>query len=132
MLINISALLVDLIKYSIAALFSVFVLGAYLLALFKHRLLDSRVEQLRRLGWLIVGVAFLLIGLALLMLIFLQIDQGEAARISRDGSRVSVNFSVAPIMFVFIVGLEMFFSGLFAFIGVGYLKLFRAMGRQAK
>ncbi|RAO75027.1 hypothetical protein [Dyella jiangningensis] len=128
MLIHDSELLIKTVKYSIIDLFAVFVLGAYLLALFKDRLPYGRVEQLRRLGWLLVGIAFLLIGLGMLMLTFHQLDEGVATRISRDGSRVSASFSSEPMMFVFIVAFEIFFSGFFAFIGFGYLKLFRSMG----
>ncbi|WP_430389994.1 hypothetical protein [Dyella sp. 20L07] len=128
MLINDSKLLIETIKYSIVALFAVFVLGAYLLALFKDRLPARRVEQLRRSGWLMLGIAFLLIGLGMLMLIFHQFDEGMATRISRDGSRISASFSSEPIVFVFTVAFETFFSGFFAFIGIGYLKLFRSMG----
>ncbi|WP_430388059.1 hypothetical protein [Dyella sp. 20L07] len=128
MLIDDSKLLIETVKYSIVSLFAAFVLGAYLLALFKDRLPHRRVEQLTRLGWLMVGIAFLLVGLGMLMLILHQFEEGVAARLSRDGSRVSASFSSEPMMFVFIVAFEAFFSVLFAFIGIGYLKLFRSMG----
>ena len=104
-----SKLLIETVTYSIVALFALFVLGAYLLALFKDRLPRRRVEQLRRFGWLMVGIAFLLIGLGMLMLILHQFDEGVATRISRDGSRVSASFSSEPVIFVLLLAFETFF-----------------------
>jgi hypothetical protein len=130
MYIDVSAYVVQTIKISIVSLFGAFVVGAYLLALFKDRLPDRRVAKLRRLGWLAIGIAFLLIGCGVTLMILHQFGEGVASRISRDGSRVSVSFSSSPMMFLLIVGFEVFFAGFFSFIGVGYLKLFRSLREE--
>ena len=129
MAINIASVFIHAIEYLIVSMFLIFVVGAYFLALFKHRLSDLLVWRLKRLGWLIVGIAFMLIGLGILVLIIHQVGQGVATRVSRDGSRVGVSFSSSPLMFILMIVLEMFFMWLFSLIGVVYLKLFRAMGK---
>lgn len=122
MLINHISTLVKTIKYLSIALFATFVLGAFLLAVLKDRLPAERIEKLRRFGWIIVGIAFLLTGAGMLMMTFSNIALGVATRISRDGSRVSIDISSSPVIFTLVVGLKLFFSGFVSFIGFAYLR----------
>lgn len=120
---ELSVVLLKAMQYSILALFGFFVLGAWLLAILGYRLREQTVGHLRRVGWLMVGLAFSLIGIGWLFLVVHQVSQGEAHVVTRTGSRLGFAVSTDPFFFVLAVVFELFSAGLFIAIGHGYMRL---------
>ena len=122
MVIDPPAVLVKAMQYSIITLFGSFVLGAWLLALFRYRLRERTVGNVRKLGWLALGLAFSLLGTGMLLMVVHQTSLGEA-HVMTVGGRLDLVASASPLFFVLAVAFELFTTGLFFAIGYGYMRL---------